>query len=249
MLLNVICLKSANWLHKPVAPLVGKVEVFSRHCSASKISRHKERPSGFSHEKCFRNLLDTLDISKANLTCLLDAPEDVPHFTDAYASTIRFMRGSEAGSFLYLLDHIASLSLHPDTLIYIVEDDYLHRPGWVEVLQEAFSLPGVDYATLYDHRDKYFDPLYRKLTSKIFVTKHCHWRVTPSTTHTFAVRARTLLEDMKIHRRYSKNRMISADHQKFLALGRKGRTLVSSLPGFSTHAEPKFASPCVDWHF
>ncbi len=230
-------------------PIYGKIEVFSRHCYASKISKHKERFPGFSQEKCFQNLLDTIDFSKANLTCLLDAPLRAAHYLDAYSPTIRFERGSEALSFLFLLEYIASLSLHPDTLLYIVEDDYLHRPNWTSILLEAFTIPGVDYATLYDHKDKYFDPMYQKLASKIFATESCHWRTTPSTTHTFATRAGVLLEDLKIHRRYSSKRIISADHQKFLALKRRGRTLVSSLPGFSTHAEPKFASPCSFWCF
>lgn len=234
---------------KPYSPISGKIEVFSRHCHASKISSHKERPFGFSREKCFRNLLETINTDKAHLTCILDAPANTPHYTDIHTSSIRFQKGSEAGSFLYLLDHILSLSLPPNTLIYIVEDDYLHLPNWTERLLEAFSLPEIDYATLYDHRDKYFDPMYRKLTSKIFVTEKGHWRTTPSTTHTFATRVQTLLEDLPIHRRYSLNRTISADHQKFLALKKQGRILVSSLPGFSTHAEPKFASPCVDWVF
>ncbi len=230
-------------------PIFGKLEVFARHCYASKISSHKERPPGFSQEKCFRNLLSTIDRSKANLTCFLDTPPYVSHFVDTEEDpVIRFERGSEAASFLYLLEHIASLSLHPDTIIYIVEDDYLHRAGWAEVLLEAFSLPGVDYVTLYDHRDKYFDPSYRKLTSKLFATESCHWRTTPSTTNTFATRFQTLVDDLKIQKRYSLNRTISADHQKFIALQKKGRMLVSSVPGFSTHAEPKFASPCTDWN-
>ena len=233
---------------QPLRPIFGKIEVFARHCFSSKISSHKERPPGFSQEKCFRNLLTTIDRSKANLTCLLDTPPDVPHFLDACDDpVIRFERGSEAGAFLYLLDTIAALSLHPDTLVYIVEDDYLHRAGWTDVLLEAFTLEGGDYATLYDHRDKYFDPMYRKLSSKLFSTKSCHWRTTPSTTNTFAVRFQTLLDDLNIQRRYSLNRTISEDHQKFIALQKKGRRLISSVPGFSTHAEPKFASPCTDW--
>ncbi len=229
---------------KTYTPIAGKIEVLSRHCYVSKISKHKERPPNFSHERCFQNLLDTIDPSLANLTCFLDAPPNTPHYTDSYSPLIRFKRGSEAGSFLFLLDHIAALP--PTTLIYLVEDDYIHRPNWTSILLEAFTLP-IDYATLYDHQDKYFD--YPNLTSKIFATPHCHWRTTPSTTHTFAARAQTILEDLPIHRRYSQGRTISADHQKFLALNKRGRTLVSSLPGYSTHAEPKFASPCVAWEF
>lgn len=228
-------------------PPEGKIEVFSRHCLVSEISKHKERLPGFSQEKCFRNLLATIDFDKANLTCLFDRANDSPHYLDSYENTIRFEGGSEAASFLFLLDLIEQKQFPPHTLIYLVEDDYLHREGWPDVLLEGFSIPEADYVTLYDHRDKYFEPMYRKLSSKIFATKSCHWRTAPSTTHTFATRVETLLKDLNIHRKFSMNRKISADHQKFLALQKKGRTLLSSIPGYSTHAEPKFASPCIDW--
>jgi hypothetical protein len=128
-----------------------------------------------------------------------------------------------------------------------VEDDYLHRPGWIEVLKEGFSLPA-DYVTLYDHRDKYFYPMYRTLDARLFVTKSCHWRTTPSTTNTFAARFGTLMQDLALQRRFSKGRSITEDHRKFCTLGKKGRVLISPLPGWSTHVEPNYASPCIDWN-
>lgn len=235
---------------KVCRPIHGKIELFSRHCLYSKISQHKKRPVGFSHEQCFRNLLRTVDRSQVNLTFFLDtsSEEKKEHYLFHYQEdpVIQIKAGSEASAFLDLLEYITSLSLHPDTLIYIVEDDYFHRPDWVEVLKEGFSLP-VDYVTLYDHRDKYFLDSYRALRSQLFITPRCHWRTTPSTTHTFAVRFQTLLEDKKIHRRFSEHRTISEDHRKFCDLHRRGRVLISSLPGWSTHAEPPFASPCIDW--
>lgn len=226
-----------------------EIDVFMRFCFESKISRHKERFDQFSQKKCFENFLKTMDSQKVRLTCFLDAPNDAEHFLTEYKNIkfLRFNAGSEALSFLYLLDYISSLSLPLNRVVYLVEDDYLHREGWADVLLEGFSLPVSDYVTLYDHRDKYFDLSYRTLSSRLFVTKSCHWRTTPSTTHTFATRFETLLEDFKTHQHYSKNRLISEDHKKFKALGRKGRTIISSIPGFSTHAEPYFASPCINW--
>lgn len=230
-----------------------KIEVFSRHCYHSTISQHKERFLEFSREKCFDNFLKTIDPQRANITYFLDAPQGKEHFIHSFSYSgekkiVQFEAGSEATSFLYLLEYITAQSFDPDTIIYIVEDDYLHRPGWVDLLFEGFSIPDADYVTLYDHRDKYFDVAYKKTFSKLFVSQKCHWRTTPSTTNTFAVRFRTLLEDQKIHRRYSQNRIITLDHKKFIALRRRGRTLISSIPGWSTHVEPKFASPCLDWN-
>ncbi len=233
-------------------PPSGKIEVFSRHCLFSSISAHKKRFSGFDRERCYRNLIETIDPAKANLTFFLDGPLR-DHFLkdEKRYPVLEINEGSEAGSFLRLLEHVEKLRLPPDTIVYFVEDDYLHRPGWIDLLLEAFHLP-IDYATLYDHRDKYFFPQYKNLKSELFITPSCHWRTVPSTTQTFAVRYRTLIEDLPVHKKFSKGRKISADHEKFCVLGkRRQRKLVSSVPGWSTHAEPEFASPCYDWqrHF
>ena len=227
-------------------PFHGKVEVFSRHCFFSDVSAHKKRFPGFSRQICHQNLLDTIDFSRANLHLILDTAKGEDHFLKGQATEIK--AGSEAGAFLQLLQLVEERNFHPDTLLYFVEDDYLHRPGWLDVLLEGISIPGVDYATLYDHNDKYFFPQYKELKSKIYATRSCHWRTIPSTTQTFAVRWSTLKRDLPIHRRFSENRKISADHEKFSLLTRRGTAIISSIPGWSTHAEPEFASPCVDWN-
>jgi glycosyltransferase involved in cell wall biosynthesis len=226
------------WKRKiPQHPPQPKIEVFVRHCLYSSASAHKKRPVDFSREACHQNLLDTLD-SRVNVTFFLDTAHPGDHFLKNQAILIK--EGTEAGSFLRMLDHVEKLPLHPDTLIYFLEDDYLHRPGWVDVLFEGFSTCA-DYVTLYDHRDKYM--IYPKLTSKIFLTSSCHWRTTPSTTNTYAMRFSTLKKHMAIHRAFSLKRKITADHDKFCALGKKGAMLVSPIPGWATHADPEFGSP------
>ncbi len=239
------------WRKKRVSPpsCSGPIEIFARHCIYSSISQHKERPQGFSREACYQNFLDTLDPAKAHVTYFLDTAHGSlqEHFLSGAKRVVQTRSGSEAQAFLDLLSYVEHLSLDPGTILYFVEDDYLHREGWLDVLREAFDLPDVDYVTLYDHRDKYFFPSYKKLMSRIFYTPSCHWRQTPSTTNTFAVRYGTLIRDLAVHRKFSEGRKISADHDKFCSLQRKGSLLVSSLPGWSTHCEPKFSSPCVDW--
>jgi hypothetical protein len=233
-------------------PIVGKIEIFSRHCIFSEISKHKKRYQNYSREKCLQNLFSTFDRSEANITFILDAKDGnhQDHFLSSYPheKVIPIQRGSEAGAFLSLLDYIASLSLHPDTLIYIVEDDYYHRPGWIKVMREGFSLHGVDYVTLYDLQDKYCLPMYRKLMSRILLTPSSHWRTTPSTTNTFAVHFQTLMDDLSVHRKFSQNCVITEDHRKFCQLNRKGRVLISPIPGWSTHCDPENESPCVNWN-
>jgi hypothetical protein len=235
----------------PFRPIHGKTEIFVRHCLFSQVSQNKKRFPQFSREQCFHNFLGTLDRKEANVTFILDVARGNPdeHFLASHQTdpVVRIEAGTEALSFLRTLDFVAGLALHPDTMIYFLEDDYLHRPGWTRILREGFSLPNVDYVTLYDHRDKYFFPMYRDLDARLFATPSCHWRTTPSTTNTFAVRFHTLVADLPIHRRFSLDRSVTDDHGKFCRLGRLGRILISSLPGWSTHAEPEYASPCIDW--
>lgn len=235
---------------KPIwVPHPHKIEVFVRHCLLSKASLHKRRFPQFSREACHHNLLSTSDLNKVNFTFFLDVGQGSKqdHFLKEMPNVVEIRAGSESSSFLQLLDYVEKRQLAPETLIYFLEDDYLHKPGWVDLLLEAFRLQVADYVTLYDHCDKYFFPQYKGLKSEIFMTPSAHWRTIPSTTNTFACRYQTLMRDLSLHRQFSKDRKITADHAKFIALQKRGAVLISSLPGWSTHVEPEFASPCFDW--
>ncbi len=228
-----------------------RIEIFVRHCHYSAASAHKERFATFNKEKCFRNLLNTIDQDRVNITFFLDTyyPSEHKHFITEQTQypIIEIKAGNEATSFLTMLDHVAAKALKPDTIVYFLEDDYIHKFGWIDVLVEGLIIPTVDYVTLFDHRDKYFFPSYADLRSKIFHTQSCHWRTTPSTTNTYAMRFETLIKHLPVHRAFSEGRKITADHDKFCRLHEMGAVLVSAIPGFSTHVELDFASPCADW--
>lgn len=228
-----------------------KIQVFARHCLFSDASAHKKRLPHFNREACYRNLLDTTDPDRVDITFLLDVAKGPRsnHFlkNETRYPVLEINAGTEAQSFLMLLDHVEKLDLPPDTILYFLEDDYLHRHHWVDILEEGFQLK-TEYLTLYDHRDKYHLPMYDNLTSKISFTPSCHWRTTPSTTNTFATRFSTLKKHLPIHRRFSTGLKITADHEKFLTLQKQGATLISPLPGWSTHAcEPNVIAPCFNW--
>lgn len=226
-----------------------KIEVFIRHCYYSKASSHKPRLKHFSHEKCYQNLMQISDPKKVNFTFFLDQHfgEDQDHFIKNQKEypVIAIDAGCEAKSFLAMVDYVVAQDYDPETAIYFLEDDYLHIGGWEEVLLEGLSLP-VDYVTLFDDRDKY-EKGYEELRSKLFFTKTCHWRTTPATTNTYAMRLDTLKRDLEIHKAFSIGREITADYDKFCKLHERGATLISSLPGWSTHIEPTHLSPCTDW--
>ena len=209
----------------------------------------KFRPDWFSYEACFRNLLK--EFPAEDITVFFDGTP-----SSSFSDDLKIVytdAGSEAQSFTNLIDYILSLECLPDDeIVYIVEDDYLHRPGAMKILKEAFDCLDVDYVTLYDHSDKYFPGYFERFahgfkTSLIF-TDSSHWRNTPSTTNTFATRVKTLREDIDEHKKFSAPPLtISEDHKKFHALWSKGRMLVSSIPGYSTHCENMLMSPTFDW--
>lgn len=232
------------------------IHVFVRHCESV---NSKQRPDWFDKEKAFRNLLETAsfysdDNSKISVTVVLDAENDnnKTHFSYKYPKVNVVVRrgGTDAHSFLNLLDHIEKQNdiIDPEDIVYILEDDYVHFPGWHKVLREAFDLKVADYVTLYDHPDKYDQTIYKGLQSHIYKSQSTYWRSTPSTTNTYAMKYKTLLNSLHIHKKYSDTKVgYTFDHDKFLHLGRIGYKLISCMHGYSSHVETNHLSPFVDW--
>lgn len=216
----------------------------------------KHRPDWFSYEACFKNMLKTVRKDKDELIVFFDGdPETVQEYIKEEDGTrIEFAKdgGSETRSFRSLLEYIKEENLNQDEIVYIVEDDYLHRSSCIEALEDVLTNTNVDYATLYDHADKYFPNYFEKFAvgfnTFLFHTEKSHWRTTPSTTNTFATKYKTLMNDFDTHMKFSDvDEKVSRDHEKFHALWSNGRTLVSSIPGLSTHVENMLMSPCFDW--
>lgn len=230
------------------------------------------RPPWFSKALAFANLLATAD-NATSLDVLFDGDGPPPAYlttataTAAASAAARsvsggggggppraavhaFRGGSGDASFRHQLAFSLSRGWDGDDIVYLLEDDYLHAPGWPRVLREGFAAAAdVAYVTLYDHADRYWPPaglgapsFFGGGASRVMVTASAHWRAAPSTTNTFAALARTLRADAPVHDAHG-----NGDHDKFLALGARGRVLVSSIPGYSTHAVLELGSPVVDW--
>jgi hypothetical protein len=148
-----------------------------------------------------------------------------------------------------------------DELVYFVEDDYIHLPDSPKLIEEGLSIG--DYVTLYDHPDKYWNPgdggnPFVKdggEPTRVFLTPSSHWKLTNSTTMTFAARVSTLIEDRPIWWKHTQK--WPNDFEAFKELCGRGslynyffgkrKKLISPLPGFSTHVETKFLTPLIDW--
>lgn len=137
--------------------------------------------------------------------------------------------------------------------IYFIEDDYLHWKGSYDILLEGLRL--ADYVSLYDHPDKYLpgsqggNPFIDEdggEITKVFVTESTHWKLTNSTTMTFATSRKILEEDRNIWRQYT-NHSHPNDFQCFLKLRERGRSLITPIPSYSTHSDIPWLAPLRNW--
>lgn len=237
------------------------LHIFYRHVHQKEEGRsrdpNKRRPEWFSYEKCFNNLLDTLENSplgiNVTLTVIYDGSEAdfSSDFMFQYCAIPRkfstYIKIVEAGSNLIswhvALDQARNAPIADLDIIYFLENDYLHVAGWLDKVFELYS-SGIrfDYLSLYDHMDKYIYPMYSDLTAKLLVTRTHHWRTTPSTCGTFMLNRKTLIEDFDLWA------LEVQDHYLFTELcTNRGRVLLTPIPGLATHCMEGYLSPTIDW--
>lgn len=225
------------------------IRAFQRHCNFSSNSHNKPRPSWFDREKIFDSFILTLD-DRVDYIAFHDSGngEIDDHFLNhKNVNKISKTGGNDAQSFLNLLNYVIEQNYDDDDIIYLIEDDYLHHPGWPIILQDAFdSFSNIDYVTLYDHPNKYL-PIYQ-VQSTILTSKYTHWRTTQSTTNTYACKFKTLKQHFNIHVQYCDlTAKWTKDHDKFTHLWNIGSNLISCIPGYSTHVEENMLAPFIDW--
>lgn len=223
----------------------------------SQNSYPKDRLSYAGKENCFLNFLKHFPVE--DITVVADNVDSaLLTFLQKYTlNIVEISEGHGALSFNRTLD--LTLELQDQELVYFVEDDYLHRTGALEVIKDGLSDNfSFDYLTLYDHPDKYLNPFEggnplcsgRSEETRVYLGKYCHFKQTNSTTMTFASKVKTLREDIQVLRNWT-NQLHPPhrpyDMEMFLELRKKGRVLVSSIPGFSTHGEVNYLSPLINW--
>ena len=160
-------------------------------------------------------------------------------------------KGNGAATFNLALDE--ALTYDDDEIVYFIENDYLHKPGSQKIIQEAFEL-GASFVSLYDHPDKYIGPdkggnPYCEggaEDTRVYLTDSCHWKITNSTTMTFAAKVSTLKRTEEILRKHTSTTHPN-DFSMFLELREKNELLVTSIPGYSTHGETAWLSPLTNW--
>lgn len=215
-------------------------------------SYEKSRPDYANKEVCFKNAYNTFRDCK--WTVVGDKLNDeTKSFLEKFdVDLIHVDIGNNAGSFNYVLDR--ALDLDNNEIVYLLEDDYLHKTNSKQIIIDGFEL-GFDYVTLYDHPDKYMNPINggnlfcsgMSEETRVFLGDNCHWKLTNSTTMTFASKVKTLREDEKIIRKWT-SETHPHDFQMFIELKQNFRRLASPIPGYSTHCETKWLTPLKNWY-
>lgn len=211
---------------------------------------NKVKPEYINNEACLKNFVSVF--GNQNLHIIADnCSEDTLKMIAKYVHPNRIENvsvGHGAGTFNLALD--MALGYDDETIVYFVENDYLHKPGSDKVLVEGLQV-GYNYVALYDHPDKYMNganPLVEDggEVTRIMLSESCHWKITNSTTMTFAAQVKTLKEDESILREYTKG-SYPRDFEMFLALRERQHGLITPIPGYATHGETAWLSPLTDW--
>ena len=211
----------------------------------------KDKPEYINNQNCLNNALRTFN--KVTWWVIADnVGDETKEFINSKLKTVEYVSiGHGAGTFNLALD--IAINLPDNEIVYFLENDYLHKPEAYKIIESGFDL-GFDYVTAYDHPDKYLNPIEggnpfcsgRAEDTRVYLGEHCHWKLTNSTTMTFAVKAKTLKEDEDVLRKYTSTTH-PYDFQMFMELKQKGRRLASSIPGFATHGETDYLSPLTEW--
>ena len=146
-----------------------------------------------------------------------------------------------------------ALKLKDNEIVYFLENDYLHKPNSQKIIREGLKT-GAAFVSLYDHPDKYLSPenggnpycAGGAEDTRVYLTESTHWKITNSTTMTFAAKVSTLRENEKILRKHTSTTHPN-DFGMFMELRESNKLLITPLPGYATHGETAWLSPLTDW--
>jgi hypothetical protein len=216
---------------------------------------NKVKPAYINNEACLKNAIQTFPWFKHDWVILADnISQETRTMIKKYISE-KFIKdvsvGHGAGTFNLALDE--ALQLADEEIVYFIENDYLHKPNSDKVIQEGLQL-GASFVSLYDHPDKYLSPSQGgnpyceggAEDTRVYLTESTHWKITNSTTMTFAATVSTLKKAEETLRKYTQG-TYPEDFKMFLDLREQGKLLISSIPGYSTHGETAWLAPLTDW--
>jgi hypothetical protein len=214
---------------------------------------NKVKPDYINNENCLKNFVSVF--GNENLYIIADNCSEptlkmIMKYVHPNAITTVSV-GHGAGTFNLALD--MALTYNDDEIIYFVENDYLHKPGSDKILEEGFGLEA-SFVALYDHPDKYMSPSQGgnpycdggAEDTRVYLTDSTHWKITNSTTMTFASKVSTLKRVEPVLRKWTEGTHPN-DFPMFIELRETNELLITPIPGYSTHGETAWLTPLCQW--
>lgn len=216
---------------------------------------NKVKPTYIHNSACLKNFCNVFYDYIYDIHIIADnCSESTIDMIERYIDPVNIEKvsiGHGAGTFNLALDK--ALKWNDDEIVYFIENDYLHKHNSPSILKEGFAL-GASFVALYDHPDKYIDPRNGgnpyceggAEDTRVYLTDSCHWKITNSTTMTFASKVSTLKQTENILRTHTSGTHPN-DFSMFLKLRENNHLLITPLPGYATHGETAWLSPLTDW--
>ena len=216
---------------------------------------NKVKPAYIHNSACLKNFCNVFFDYISDIIILADnCSEQTLTMIGRYIDPVNIHKvsvGHGAGTFNLALG--MALKWKDDEIVYFVENDYLHKQQSPEIIKEGLIL-GSSFVSLYDHPDKYLDPSKGgnpyceggAEDTRVYLTDSCHWKITNSTTMTFAATVETLRRTESTLRKWTVGEH-PHDFQMFLELREQNEVVVTPLPGYATHGETAWLAPLTDW--
>ena len=214
---------------------------------------NKIKPDYINNELCLKNASEIFTDAIWNIIAdnTSEVTNDMIQKYITKDAILHTSQGNGAATFNLALNE--ALTYDDDEIVYFIENDYLHKPNSQKIIEEGLSL-GASFVSLYDHPDKYLDPKSGgnpycgggAEDTRVYLTESTHWKITNSTTMTFAAKVSTLKENEEILRHHTSGTHPN-DFQMFMELRANNKLLVTPIPGYATHGETAWLSPLTDW--
>ena len=213
----------------------------------------KVKPDYITNEACLANAVKVFDDCEWSIIAD-NVSKETSDMIEKYKSKDHILyvnKGNGAATFNIALDE--ALKMDDNDTVYFLENDYIHKPNSRAIIEEGFEL-GAKFVSLYDHPDKYLSPdkggnPYCEggaEDTRVYLTDSVHWKITNSTTMTFASQVSTLRENEGTLRTWTSGTHPD-DFQMFLELRYAKQLLITPIPGYATHGETAWLSPLTNW--
>jgi FkbM family methyltransferase len=217
---------------------------------------NKVKPNYVNNASCLKNAIKMFPTNKFNWHIIADNTSESTNkdiLNIAQNTSIDYASvGHGAGTFNLALDY--ALTLDDNDIVYFLENDYIHRKGSYQALIAAMDHLQPSFLSLYDHPDKYLDPSRGgnkyceggAEDTRVYLAGNVHWKITNSTTMTFATTVATLKRVEPILRKWTTTSH-PHDFEMFMELREQGEILITPIPSYSTHGETQWLAPTINW--